>query len=168
MLRAALPLVAAAEAHRAAQPRPSPRMGLPRGGCGGVLSGVCCRRRWPSTAREARKVLVPPQLKPSPWGELAQALFLGPRPCFWGPGFGAWRSGPSFPKQVAQGGSEQRVEPAEPVSLLHTWRVSPPPGLARLCKSDGAEGPVPRGMAGGFAAAITGSHNRLPGRGWDS
>lgn len=161
MLRAVLPFVAAAETHRAAQPRPSPRTGLPRGGCGGVLNGVCCKgggQAWP--VRPARC-----------WCHPSRSPRLGgswPRPCFWGPGFGAWRSGPSFPKRVAQGGSEQRVEPAEPVSLLHTPRVSPPPGLARLCKSDGAEGLVPRGMAGGFAAAITGSRNGLPGRGCDS
>lgn len=69
------------------------------------------------TVRSARCLV--PQPKPLPRGELAQALFLGPR--FWGLALGAWLSGPSFPKPVAQRGSQQRrVEPVEPVSLLHT------------------------------------------------
>lgn len=53
-------------------------------------------------AREARKVLVPPQPKPSPWGELAQALLLGPR--FWGLVLGAQLSQAGCTRRLRAGG----------------------------------------------------------------
>lgn len=101
MLRAVLPFVAAAETH-SSPASAFPEDGAPKGRMWRCAERGVLQRRWPSMAREARKVLVPPQLKPSPWGELAQALLLGPR--FWGLVLGAQLSQAGCTRRLRAGG----------------------------------------------------------------